>query len=271
VPVFETPGQAAVRIELPAGVVKLETSDEPRVEIDVRPLRGDDASREAAAATRIEAAERGGRHVVVVEAPKREGRFLSWGRGPELVVTIRCPEGTDLELDSHSADLLARGTLGEVGVRSAAGDVALGDTRDLSVSTASGDVVAGAVDGALVVKTASGDVDVASAAGRSTVNTVSGDVRVGGSAEAVSVGTVSGDVDLGLAEGGVRVNSVSGDVEVAVRAGLGFWIDAQSVSGAIRSDLDMGDSPGEGGGTLELRVRTVSGDVSISRAMVGTA
>lgn len=267
-PVFDTPGRVAVRVELPAGVLKVETRDEPRVEVDVAPLRGDDASRAAAAETRIEASERGGRHVVTVEAPKREGRFLSFGRGSELVVTVRCPEGTDLELESHSADLVARGSLGEVGARTAAGDVAVGDTRLLSVTTASGDVLAGAVDGALTVKTASGDVDVASVAGRASVTTVSGDVRLGATANAASVGTVSGDVELELAAGGVRVNSVSGDVTVAVRSGLGFWIDAQSVSGTIDSDLEVGDGQGTSGEpALELRARTVSGDVRFSRAV----
>lgn len=267
-PVFETPGQAAVRVELPAGVLKVETWDEPRVDVDVAPLRGDDASRAAAAETRIEARERGGRHVVTVEAPKREGRFLSFGCGSDLSITVRCPEGTDLELESHSADLVARGSLGEVGARTAAGDVAVGDTRDLSVTSASGDVVAEAVKGALTVKTASGDVDVSRVKGRASVNTVSGDVRLGATGEAASVGTVSGDVDLELAAGGVRVNSVSGDVAVAVQPGLGFWIDAQSVSGTIDSDLEVGDGPGASGEPeLELRARTVSGDVRFTRAL----
>ncbi len=270
--VFETPGQAALRLELPAGIVRVDVWDEPRTEVDVSALRGDEASRDAAAQTRVEAAERGGRHEILVEAPKREGRFFSWGRGAELSVAIRCPAGTDLELESHSADLLARGTLGEVGARTASGDVALADTRALQVTTASGDLLAGAVDGVLVVKTASGDVDVESVAERATVNTVSGDIRVGSSADAATLSTVSGDVDLGLAGAGVRVNSVSGDVEVVVRAGLGFWIDAQSVSGTIASELDVGEVPAEPGERpLELRVRTVSGDIRLARAVASTA
>ena len=268
-PVFETPGKVAIRIELPAGAVKVETWDEPRVEIDVSPRRNDDTSRAIAAETRVEASERGGRHVVTVEAPKRDGRLFSFGRTPELLVSVRCPEDTDVELDSHSADLVARGTLGEVGARTAAGDVVVGDAHALQVTTASGDVAAATVDGALVVKTASGDVDVGRVGGRSTVNTVSGDVRRGATDAAASVGTVSGDIELDGAAAGVRVNSVSGDVEVAVAAGLGFWIDAQSVSGTIESELEVGDGPGGADGPEhELRVRTVSGDVRFTRVGV---
>ena len=111
------------------------------------PGRGDEASQQAAAETRIEAAERGGRHEIVVRAPKREGRFGFLGRSPELEVVIRCPEGADLELTTQSADLDARGRLGDIAARSASGDAMLGDTGSLSFTTASGDLSAGAVAG----------------------------------------------------------------------------------------------------------------------------
>ena len=67
---------------------------------------------------------------------------------------------------------------------------------------------------------------------------------------------------------GVRVTAVSGDVSVATRPGLALWIDAQSVSGTMRSDLEVGDYPATEASEspVELRVRTVSGDVRISRA-----
>ena len=46
-----------------------------------------------------------------------------------------------------------------------------------------------------------------------------------------------------------------------------LWIDAQSVSGSVTSDLDVADAPaGENGEQVDLRIRTVSGDVRISRS-----
>ena len=66
---------------------------------------------------------------------------------------------------------------------------------------------------------------------------------------------------------GVVVSSVSGDVDVAAVPGLVLWIDAQSVSGTMSSELDVGDAPSEPGGeAVELRVRTVSGDVRVARS-----
>ena len=144
----------------------------------------------------------------------------------------------------------------------------LGDTGSLSFTTASGDLSAGAVAGSLTAKSASGDVSVRAVGETATVNTVSGDVRVSDTADVAVVSTVSGDVELEAAGGGARVNSVSGDVHVATRPGLALWIDVQSVSGSVNSDLDVGDAPpGKGGAAqAELRVRTVSGDVRISRS-----
>ena len=266
-PSFETPGRVALDISVPAGTVAVSTWDEQRVDVDVTPMRGDDPSAQAAAETRIEAVERGGRHEVSVRVPKREGRLGFLGRSPELLVTVRCPEGADLDLTTQSADLDVRGLLGNVVGRSASGDAMLADTGELSFTTASGDLTAGAVAGTLTTKSASGDVVVRAVQGAATVNTVSGDVRLGQTTGSVGVNTVSGDVELESVGGPCRVSCVSGDVHVATRPGLALWIDAQSVSGSVTSDLDVADAPAGGGGEqVDLRIRTVSGDVRITRS-----
>ena len=61
--------------------------------------------------------------------------------------------------------------------------------------------------------------------------------------------------------------SASGDIEVGVRAGSKLFIDAKSMSGDMRSELEVTDSPsGSNGTNLELRAMTMSGDVTIRRA-----
>jgi len=268
VPTFDTPGPVAFEVSIPAGDVSIRTWDEPRVEVEVSPGRGDEGSQQAAAETRIEAVERAGRHEIVIRAPKREGRLGFLGRGPELDVTIRCPEGADLELTTHSADLDVRGRLGDVLARSASGDATLGDTGSLSFTTASGDLSVGTVAGSLTAKSASGDVSARTVAGTANVGTVSGDVHVGETSDTAAVNTVSGDIELEATGKGARVNSVSGDVHIASRPGLALWIDVQSVSGSVTSDLDVGETPAGESETAELRIRTVSGDVRITRANV---
>ena len=113
---FDTPGRVAFRITAPSGRVTLDTWAEPGVDIEVTPLRGDEGSTQAAAETRIEAKERGSLHEILIEVPKREGRFGIFGRSPEIGIAIRCPEGADVELTTHSSDLDGRGPLGDVSV-----------------------------------------------------------------------------------------------------------------------------------------------------------
>lgn len=265
-PSFETPGPVALDVDIPSGDVTVRTWDEPRVDVEVTPGRGDDASRQAAAETRVEVVERSGHHEVVIKAPKREGRFGFLGRGPELDVSIRCPEGADLDLTSHSADLDVRGRLGDVVARSASGDATIADARSVSFTTASGDLSAGAITGSLNVKSASGDISVRSVGGTASAGSVSGDIRIGETDGVATANSVSGDIELEAAGNGARVNSVSGDVRVASRPGLALWIDVQSVSGSVSSDLDVGDTPEGEAESAELRIRTVSGDVRITRA-----
>ena len=64
--------------------------------------------------------------------------------------------------------------------------------------------------------------------------------------------------------------SASGDVKIGVEAGTGVWLDVNTASGSTRNELTMGaDAPGataaSTGATLELRVRTASGDIDIRR------
>ena len=202
---FDTPGRVAFRISTPSGRVTVDTWGEPGVDVEVTALRGDDGSRQAAAETRIEAKERGSLHEILVEVPKREGRFGIFGRSAEIGIAIRCPEGADVDVTTHSSDVEGRGPLGDVTVKSASGDVSVGDVRQLLFNTASGDLSAGAVAGVLTTKSASGDVDVRSVGGPATVSTVSGDVRIGGTDEDATLNSVSGDIDLQAAgAGGAR-------------------------------------------------------------------
>ena len=266
---FQTPGAVLLRIAVPSGEVTIESGNVGMVEVEVVALRDDETSRRAAEETRVEALERRGRHEIVIEAPKRRSGF-SW-RDVKLGVRVACPDGADVELSTASADLDARGRLGAVGVKTASGDVVAAACASLSVSSASGDVQAREVTSEVNVKTASGDVEIGSVGGRASINSVSGDVRVGHAADLVTLNSVSGDVEVeALAGGGLRANAVSGDLSIGVVPGLRLWIDAHSVSGTMSSNLEVGDEPpgGSGEAVVELRARSVSGDVHIARAAV---
>jgi DUF4097 and DUF4098 domain-containing protein YvlB len=100
------------------------------------------------------------------------------------------------------------------------------------------------------------------------IHTVSGDVFVGAAGGSLSVNTVSGDVRVdAVHEGNINLGSVSGDVVAGVRRGSRLWVDAQSISGETESELELAGTPvSDEGPLVELRAKTVSGDIRIVRA-----
>ncbi|MGW0232147.1 DUF4097 family beta strand repeat-containing protein [Actinopolymorpha singaporensis] len=280
-PTFATPEPVTLRLRVQSGDILVEASDRADTEVEVRPYNSNkQADTEAAQQTLVE--QRDGS--IVVEAPdgKEFGRF---GRSGSIYVRVALPTGSHLRGTKASADLRAVGRLGDVDLNTASGDVELQEVDKLEVQTASGDVTCRLVGGSAKVQSASGDItlgevggdlQVASASGDLDLGPVGGDVRVqtasgdttvavaGGSVEARSA---SGDVSLpSVRSGQVSVETASGDVTVGIAAGVAAWLDVSSLSGDVHSDLDDAGEPGEGDESVELRARTLSGDVSIVRA-----
>lgn len=268
--VFETPGSVSLQVKLPSGRVVVTTADEPRTTVEVVAVgrRGQEAVEEID----VTMEERLGRYVVRVE---QKDRFrwgpiqITWGGDFECRIT--CPPGADLDVAGGSTDLRADGDLGAVSVRSASGDIQLESARgDVQVKTASGDVSVGAVSAEASLVTVSGDLHVDRVDATLTARAVSGDVTIGTLSGVLGLSTTSGDVDIKAVSGGdVRVQTVSGDVRIGIARGTRTWIDATSVSGHLASELGLEDhEPAEASGdaVVPLRVKTVSGDVSVVRA-----
>lgn len=270
--VFETPGSVTIRVRIPSGRVLVETTEDPRTEVELVPLgrRGEDTIEQI----EVKHDERSGRHVVTVEQRER----IRWGPlhiswGGDVEIRVKCPAGAELDLDGASTDVRADGAYGDVTVRTASGDVRLGDVSGkLELKSASGDISIDSIGAEKAsVVTVSGDVEIARADGQLVLRTVSGDVELGTTRGAVAVSTTSGDVEVrALAGGELRVQCVSGDVHVAVARGTKVFIDANSVSGDLKSELAMSDDgPSEGSGepaeVVPVHVKTVSGDVALVR------
>ena len=264
-PTYDTPGHVSLKLRTAGGVVELESVDSAQTEVELEPLREDEVTLEAIREASVGVRPAGAGHEVYVELPKRRS-FL--GRGPKVAIRVRCPQGADVDCGSSSADLSATGSFGAVAVKTASGDVAVDECGELQVASASGDVDARHVRGRSALNTASGDVRIETAAGPVSANAVSGDVHLGEARDSVAVTTVSGDQTLETVSGGdVRLQSVSGDVLVGVAPGLRVWIDAASISGSMSSDLAMGETePPAAGPSVEIRAKTVSGDVRVSRS-----
>jgi DUF4097 and DUF4098 domain-containing protein YvlB len=248
-----TPDGLQLRLRLPAGRCEVTTADTAETLVEAQPMNGSNASREAAESiveTLREHSEGG--HELTVEVPKR--KLLGFGNA-QVLVRVRGPHGLDLDAATASADV-----------------VVTGRPRCADVRTASGDVSIEAADGATQVKTASGDVDLGQMRDATDVKTMSGDVIVRETGSATDVNTMSGDVRVRrAASGAIQMRSMSGDIEVAVAPGSTLFVDANSASGDVRSEIPVTGSAPSGPADVDLRATSMSGDIVVTRAPAAQA
>ncbi|MDN4160852.1 DUF4097 family beta strand repeat-containing protein [Nocardioides abyssi] len=225
-----------------------------------------------------------GTEQVSVVGPRRRAGFLPGDRA--LVVEVEVPAGSRVVVRTGSADVTLTGRVGRAQLRTGSGDVRVAELggpatvetgsgrievgradEELRVKSGSGDVRVGHAGAALAVSTGSGSVAVDSNDGPVAVKTGSGDLVVTEARTDVSLATGSGDLRIGSAlRGRMTAKGASGDVHVGVRSGTPVWADVSSVTGSVRSEVPSTGAPEDGQDHVEVRARTVSGDVVLTPA-----
>jgi len=267
---FDTPGQVRLDLEIPFGRVEIETATAETTHVS---LEGNESySRELIEQARVESHQRGDRSEVVVEVRSR-GFMLSIGRSPDIRLRVVCPPGADVSVRTKSADITARGSYRSVEAKTASGDLEVDEVLgELRVKTASGDVAVQEVGGQTEIQSTSGDVALQRAGADVVAKLVSGDIWIRDAAGSIHANTVSGDQRFeAVVAGTVEATAISGDVYVGVRRGSRVYVDANTVSGSTSSEFDLSDAPAEGvpdenAPLVEVRAKTVSGDVMLARA-----
>jgi hypothetical protein len=247
---FHTPLPLELEVGIPSGDIEVETTEGEESNITVD---GDDRLLEE-----VEIRQDGNRLVVSYRGKGKLGFSLSPLSivfGSELRVRATVPHSAAVKVKTASADTKLDGRFGPLGLNSVSGDVRL----------------RGEVAGNANLKTVSGDADLDRVEGDMSAHTVSGDLRIGPIAGSSDLKTVSGDIRLqAVTAGDVRFTSVSGDIEIGIAQGSALDVDAGSTSGDLSSEVPLASDPvageGEGGPTVVLRGRTVSGDVKVFRA-----
>ena len=165
-------------------------------------------------------------------------------RGRSCRVVAVVPRGTDVNVETASAEVRLSGNLGTVRVRTASGDVDVDRSLRLDVTTASGEVTCNAVEGDATITTISGDCSVTTVGGRLDASLTSGDLRVERCAGDLAVGSTSGSARIGHCDGSeISVRSISG------RASL------PEPAPATTTDRRP----------VRLRLKTVSGGIRVER------
>jgi DUF4097 and DUF4098 domain-containing protein YvlB len=281
---FDTPGDLQVVVDNAVGHVSIKTADAPTSSVTLEADTPD--AQDLIDRATVECEPFGDRHVLRVKIPHRYGPRFMRRNG----VTVRCvmSSGGDVEVETASADVELSGVFGALVLKTASGDIdADGSSAAVMVKTASGDVVIGQADGSVRLKSASGDlrasqvdgslsavtasgnIDVGAACGRTELRCTSGEVRLGLVEGDASIVAVSGDVRVSSCTAGrLQVRSVSGDVTVGIAEGVNLGLDAESMSGTVRSDIPLSDIPvsREGNSDVFVTARSVSGDVIFERA-----
>src|SRR4051812_34041602 len=268
---FDVSGPVELDIRIASGDIEIDPTLEGRIDVEL--IAHDEESEMLVTNARIELdPARGSRPHLLIEVPKRRGGSFSLGSlftRTGITCTVRCPSDSGISLRSKSADLTARGTIGGLNVATASGDIEVDRvTGGVNVKSASADFTAGEIGGGGSIHSASGDIDIETARGPLNLNSVSGDISISEAYDNVNANTVSGDQDHGaVLRGKVTAVAVSGDITIGVRRGSRAYLDCSTVSGDTSSDLEVGSAEPEGDGPLvEIRAKTVSGDIKITRA-----
>jgi DUF4097 and DUF4098 domain-containing protein YvlB len=264
---FEVQGPVELDVRLASGDIQVDPTAEGRVEVEL--VAHDEESQRLVDNARIELNPHGPRPTILVDVPQKRGFSISiFGRGG-IECRIRCPHDSGLSVRTKSADVSTRGTIGGLNVATASGDLDIERVSGgVNVKSASSDFTAREVLGGVNIQTASGDIDLSTARGPVNVTSVSGDISIGEAYDNVNANSVSGDQDHGaVMQGIVAAHSVSGDVTIAVRRGSKAFLDCTTVSGDTTSELELtSDAPAGDGPLVEIRAKTVSGDIRITRA-----
>ena len=264
---FEVQGPVELDVRLASGDIEVDPTAEGRVEVEL--VAHDEESQRLIDNARIELNPHGHRPTVLVDVPQKRGFSISIFGRSGIECRIRCPHDSDLAVRTKSADISTRGTLGGLNVATASGDLDIDRVSGgVNVKSASSDFTAREVAGGVNIQTASGDIDLSIARGPVNVTSVSGDISIGEAYDNVNANSVSGDQDHGaVMQGIVAAHSVSGDVTIAVRRGSKAFLDCTTVSGDTTSELELtSDAPAGEGPLVEIRAKTVSGDIRITRA-----
>ncbi|ORT57110.1 DUF4097 family beta strand repeat-containing protein [Streptomyces sp. CB03238] len=279
-PSFDTPEPISVTAHVEAGSLQFTAGDRLDTVVQARP-RDPKRDQDMRAAEQTVVTYASG--VLTIRTPK--GNLLGLGRTGTVDVTVELPTGSHTDITGAWAQVLGEGQLGEVRVKTSAGDVRLDATGSLKltashgsitvdriegpaeITTSSGSLRIGLVQGPAVLKNSHGTTTVGAATGELRVSGANGDIEIRRAEDSVTATTAHGTLRVGeVAHGTVQLETSYGAIEVGVREGTAAWLDVSSGAGQVRNTLTASDAPDKTEDTVKVRARTRYGNIDIHRA-----
>ena len=258
---FATPEPVTLVIKVPSGTIDVTADKVTTSEVELVPENPhDEAARRLVDGATIALKGR----ELVVEVPQKLRLF----RFPRLALRVTVPLDSTVRANIASAELRTTGQLGGLEVKSASGDVTIDQVVGrYAVHSASGDIGIGTVEGDGSVHTASGDIGIRTVQGDCEVRAASGDVGIETLTGRLNCHTASGNIQIGAVDSGdVKATTGSGAVHIGIRRGAHAWLDLNTGSGTVGTNLDTAEEPPSGTPDISVRAHTGSGDILLTRA-----
>jgi DUF4097 and DUF4098 domain-containing protein YvlB len=263
-PTFDTPEPISVIIDLELGIGEIRIAATDRTDTVVNVRARNASSRpdlRAAEQTRIDYSA--GQLVVETRHPSRQ----LFSRAAAIDIQVELPSGSHVRADTTQGGFRCTGRLGECRFKTYRGDVMIDHAGYVEVTTASGRIDIGRVDGAAVIRSEGGESRVGAVTGSLRMAGLKGDVQVDKADGDVEVKITQGDIRLeDVARGSVVATTVAGTLDIGIREGSAAWLDVRSEMGALRNQLDSAADPEPTDETVEVRARTYGGDIVVRRA-----
>lgn len=249
----------SLKVSMLGGQVDVIGHDEPGARIEVHSVTGKDL--------RIEVT---GSALEIDHPQLRWDNFLTAFRsfgsgGAKADISLIVPRDIAITLGVVSASALISGLITDAKLNTVSGDIIVdGLTGDLDINAVSGDAQVRALVGGFSANSVAGDVAATGTLRRASADTVSGSVLFDsdGPISQINVNTVNGNSTLRIDEGypaNFVVRSVSGKIA----------IDGEAHSGAGGTTNYSGSSGTLSGQFVDVRVNSVSGDLTLLRRAVG--
>ncbi|MCX5400811.1 DUF4097 family beta strand repeat-containing protein [Streptomyces sp. NBC_00102] len=277
-PAFDTPEPISATAQVYTGSIQFTASDRTDTVVEVRP-RDPKRDMDVRAADQTQVTFASG--ALTVRTP----RANLVGRSGTVDVTVELPTGSQLDVTGTGTQVLGEGRLGEVRVKTSAGDVRLETTGPLQLTASHGAITVERVEGPAEITTSTGNMRVGivdgpavlkNSHGATTVGTVTGELRVSGAhgtidiahAEASVTGTTThGNLRIAdVARGTVQLETSNGLIEIGIREGTAAWLDVSSNRGHVRNTLTASGAPEQTEETVRVRARTNWGNIDVRRA-----
>ncbi|WP_406490393.1 DUF4097 family beta strand repeat-containing protein [Streptomyces phaeochromogenes] len=277
-PSFETPEPISVTAYVYAGSIRFTAGDRLDTVVEVQP-RDPKKDLDVRTAEQTEVSYASG--TLTVTTPKAN----LIGRGGTVDVTVELPTSSNVDMTGAGTSVIGEGRLGDVRVKTSAGDVRLDTTGPLQLKAPHGSTTVDRVEGLAEITSSTGNVRVGlvdgpavlkHSHGTMTVGAVTGELRVNGANGAIDIARVEasvvGTTTNGLlrvaevARGNIQLETSNGSIEIGIREGTAAWLDVSTNHGQVRNTLATSEAPEQTEETVKVRARTNWGNIDIFRA-----